>query len=104
MRSALPPYTVVIDAVPTGRAEVANVAAWVVALTGAVPSVMVPALKVTVPLTAMPAGGTTVAVRVTELPRVEGLGDEASVTLVDAWLTVSVTAAEVLPVSLALPA
>jgi hypothetical protein len=104
MRSALPPYTAVIDAVPTEIEEVANIAASVVALTAAVPSVVVPALKVTVPLTAVPAGGTTFAVKVTELPRVEGLGEEASVILVAALLTVSVSAAEVLPVSPALPA
>ena len=67
MRSALPPYTAVIDVVPTGRAEVVNVAASVV-LTATAPSVVVPPLKVTVPLTAVPDAGTTVAVKVTGRP------------------------------------
>jgi len=68
LRSALPPYTAVIDVVPTGRAEVVNVAASVVVLTATAPSVVVPPLKVTVPLTAVPDDGTTVAVKITGLP------------------------------------
>jgi len=68
LKSALPPYTAVINVVPTGMAVVANVAVWVVVLIAAVPSVVVPFLKVTVPLTDVANAGTTVAVKITGLP------------------------------------
>ena len=73
---------------------------------GAVPSTVVPSLKVTVPVT-VPAPGATglmVAVSVTDWPNTEGFADDESVLVVDAAFTVSVTAVEVLVAKLPLAA
>ena len=62
-----------------------------------VPRVAVPSLNVTVPLTAMPEGGVTVAVKVMADPCVAGLSEETTAVLVAALFTVSVITGEVLP-------
>ena len=103
-RLGLPPYVAVIEPVPTAKAEVANVALWVEASTVRVPSVTVPFLNVTVPLTDPPDAGITVAVKVTDPPWVEGLRDDARAVVEAALFTVSFSAAEVLPASSPLPA
>ena len=58
-----------------------------------VPSVVVPSLNVTVPVA---ADGVMVAVNVTEEPNPDGFGDDATVVVELALLTVWVKAAEVL--------
>src|SRR5262245_17152039 len=73
--------------------------------TGAVPRTTLPSLKVTVP-TGTPAPGArteTVAVKVTAWPMTDGLSDDARATDVDAGLTVSARAAELLFAKPAVP-
>jgi hypothetical protein len=65
-----------------------------------VPSVVLPSLKVTVPVA---AEGETVAVNVTDDPYVDGFADEASVSVVLALFTVWVRVEEVLVLSFASP-
>jgi len=104
LRFVLPLYTAVMECVPTLKVDVANVALKVDVLTFMVASVAVPFLNVTVPLTDTPDGGTTVAVKVTDLLRVEGLSEETRAVVVAALFTVSVSTAELLAASLLLPA
>jgi hypothetical protein len=59
-----------------------------------VPNVLLPSLNVTVPVA---DEGVTVAVKVTEVPNVEGFLDEATVVVEVALLTVWVSAEDVLP-------
>ena len=62
-----------------------------------IPNVVVPSAKVTLPV-GIPAPGATavtVAVNVTSWPALEGLADDITVVLVDAWLTVWVAVDEV---------
>ena len=56
----------------------------------------------TVPVRVPEPGATalTVAVKVTDWPKTEGLAEEATVVLLPAWLTLWVTVAEVLAVKL----
>src|SRR2546425_944240 len=80
----------VIAWLPTLRAEVVSVA--VPLLGGAVPSGLVPSLKVTVPV-GMPAPGATaptLAVNVTAWPSTDGLAEDTTVVVVAAWLTICV--------------
>jgi hypothetical protein len=65
-----------------------------------VPSVVLPSLKVTVPVAAL---GVTVAVNVTEDPNVEGLLDEVTAVELDAWFTVWVKPDDVLPANILSP-
>jgi hypothetical protein len=71
----------------------------------AVPTVAAPSRNVTVPLGVPAPGATaaTVAVKVTDWPKTEGLVDEVSVVAVAALLTVWVMAAEVLLLKFASP-
>src|SRR5262245_60640057 len=66
--------------------------------TGALPSIVAPSKKVTVPVGVPAPGATadTVAVKVTAWPGAAGLTDDVRATAVEAGLTVSVTTAEVL--------
>lgn len=59
-------------------------------------------MKVTVLLGVPPYAPRTVAVNVTAVPLVEGLGVEVSVVVVDALLTIWVIAGDVLPLKFAL--
>jgi hypothetical protein len=59
-----------------------------------VPSAVLPSLNVTVPGA---AEGDSVAVNFTDVPKVDGFLDEASVTVVLALFTVCVSTDEVLP-------
>src|SRR5262245_39976608 len=74
--------------------------------TATVPRITSPSVKVTVPVGVPAPGATaaTVAVKVTAGPVAAGLTDDPSVTVVAAGLTVTATAAEVLPVKPAVPA
>jgi len=89
----------VIECVPVASVEVVNVATPLTKVPE--PSVVVPSMKVTEPVGVGPPvdGGTgwMVAVKVTVCPRLAGFGDPVSVIVVLAWLTVCVTAFEVLP-------
>jgi hypothetical protein len=64
---------------------------------------VVPSLKVTVLLGVPPYAPRMVAVNVTAFPLVDGLGVEVSVVVVDARLTVSDIAADVLPLKFGFP-
>lgn len=93
-----PPYTAVIECEATESKEVLKVATPE-PFSGPVPNVFVPSLKVTVPVgvPVLPVElSVTVAVNVTELLNTEGFCDELTVVLVLAWLTVCVTALELL--------
>ena len=71
-----------------------------------VPSVVVPSLNVTLPV-AVPVPGLvteTAAVKVTDWPATEGLGEAVNAVVVDAAFTVSVTADELLAAKLPLAA
>jgi hypothetical protein len=89
---------------PTERDEVANVA--LPELKVAVPRVAAPSRNVTVPVGVPVAGGTalTVAVKVTDWPKMDGLSDEVTVVEVPALFTVWVMAAEVLLLKFVSPA
>ena len=72
--------------------------AWPEPSSAAVPSVVEPSLKVTLPV-GIPAPGAvavTVAVKVIDWPETEGLADEATELVVADWLTVCVSVEEVL--------
>ncbi len=59
--------------------------------------VVLPSLKATLPEASGPDAGVTVALKVTVVPAVEGLSDELTLVEVDAAVTFSEMAAEVLP-------
>jgi hypothetical protein len=87
-----------IECDPAASVEVAKLAPP--PLSVPVPSVVLPSLKVTVPVA---AEGETVAVKVTEEPNVDGFAEEASATVVLALFTVWVRVDEVLVLSFASP-
>jgi len=89
---------------PRLRADVENVA-WPEAFKVLVLSDLVPSLKVTLPVaTAVPGAlATTVAVKVTDWLRFDGLREEVTDVLVASLFTVWVNAEEVLVLKLALP-
>lgn len=80
--------------VPVASVEVVYFAAP--ALTGTVFSVVVPSLKVTVPVELPLNGGLIVAVKVTAVPCGAGFGEDWTVVVVFALFTTSFTALEVL--------
>jgi hypothetical protein len=103
-RLAFPEYTAVIECVSAPfKVDVLNVALPVELLTSALPSTVPKFLNVTVPFTNPPKAGTTVAVKVTNFPKFEGFGDDASVTLVPALFMTFINTPEVLGPSLTLP-
>ena len=93
----MPPYVAVIECEPAVKVVVLKVARPLLSVP--VPRVVLPSLKVTVPVA---AEGATVAVNVTDVPAVDGFADEASATE-DACLTVWVNVDEVLLLSLVSP-
>ena len=92
----LPPYTAVIGCAPLDRFEIVKVARP--ALSEPLPSVLLPSLKVSVPVgVAVPGAlAATVAVKVTELLCAEGLREEVTVVVVVSLFTVWVRTGEVL--------
>src|SRR5437867_2951274 len=84
-----------IEWLPTVRAVVANVAVPLVSV--AVPSVLLPSRKVRVPVGVPAPGATaaTVAVKVTDWPRPDGLSEEVTAVVLLAWLIVCVKVADV---------
>ena len=69
------------------------------------PSLVEPSMKVTVPV-GVPLPGAvavTVAVKVTDWPKTDGLAEEVTTVLVPSWLTVWVRAADVLMAKVELP-
>jgi hypothetical protein len=98
-------YTALIGREPTGNADVVNVAIPD-AFTAPVPIVVVPSLKVTVPV-GVPAPGAltvTVAVNVTDWFKRDGLTDELSAVVVFALLTTWDSPTDTLPLKFASPA
>jgi hypothetical protein len=94
--SALPEYTAVIECAPWVSADV-EIVAFPLA-SEAVPTVAAPFLNVTDPV-GVPLPGatvTTVIVKVTDLPSVDGFSEEVRVVELAALLTVCVSAEEVL--------
>jgi len=92
----LPEYTAVIECAPWASADVAIVAFPLASV--AVPTIVAPFFNVTVPF-GVPLPGatvTTVIVKVTDLPSVDGFSEEVSLVELAALLTVSVRTAEVL--------
>lgn len=89
-----------MECVPTVRVEVLNVALPLLRVP--VPNVVEPFLKVTVPV-GVPPLEVTVAVKVTDLPEVDGLREEVSEVELLALLTVWVSTGEVLPAKSVLP-
>ena len=87
-----------IECDPAASVEMLNVAFPLLIVP--VSSVVLPSLKVTVPVA---AEGETVAVKVTEEPNVDGFADEASVTVVLVLFTVCVSADDVLLLRLVFP-
>jgi hypothetical protein len=92
----------VIEWLPPVNAEVAYVAVPPL-FSVPVPSVVVPSMKVTVP-PGVPALEVTVAVKVTEAPKVDGFSEEARDVVVGPGLTVWESAGEVLPLKFVEPA
>src|SRR5438132_8996427 len=85
-----PPYTAVIECDPTESAAVVNVATPPESVP--VPSVVAPSLKVTVPVAVPEPGATalTVAVSVMDSPEIDGVCEEFTAVVVEAWLTATV--------------
>jgi hypothetical protein len=75
----VPSYVAVTVVVPAGKTDVIRLPLPPASLT--VPSVVVPALNVTVPI-ATTVGDLTVAVNFTFRPTVDGFGEEATVVVV----------------------
>ena len=69
----------------------------------ATPICVLPCTKVTVPVAMGPEAEVTFAVKVTDLPNVEGFGEVVTMVVVLSWFTVCVPVAEVLPKSSMLP-
>ncbi len=99
----LAPYTAVMEWLPTLRVEVEKVATPEDKVP--VPSVVVPSLKVTVPVgTAVPGAlATTVAVKVTDWPGFDGLSEEVTELVVESLFTVWVSVDDTLVLKLELP-
>jgi hypothetical protein len=91
-----PAYTTLIESLPTARAEVVKVA-WPPESVP-VPRVATPFLKVTAPVGVPEPGAPalTVAVKVTDWPKTEGLAEDDTVVTLESTVTVWLTAAEVL--------
>jgi hypothetical protein len=94
LNDPLTPYTAVIDATPAGN--FLGVKPATPPLSSAVPIVAVPFLKVTDPVGVPLNSGVTVAVKVTDCPKVEGFSDETTDVVVLALLTVWDSAFDVL--------
>ena len=97
-----------MEFVPTGSEDKFNVAPPV-AVSGAVPRLVDPSRKVTVPVGTLPDWDATTAVRVTLCPGVSWLPEAVSVVVVGATpacaaVTVTLTAVEAEPPSLLSPA
>jgi hypothetical protein len=84
-----PLYTAVTEWLATDKTEVMNVA-WSLLLRVPVPSMVVPSLKVTVPVGVPAPGDTalTLAVKVSDCPKTDELPDDFIVIALEAWLTV----------------
>jgi len=91
----------VIDSVPDGSAAVVSTATLL--LRDAVPRLVLPLLKVTVPVAVPPNCPETVAVKVTDCAVTEGLGDEVKVVDEVALPTNWLAAVDVLPAKFASP-
>jgi hypothetical protein len=92
--------------VPTANAPVENVAVnGAVAERAPLPITAVPSRKLTVPVGVPEPGATTatVAVKVTDWPKTDGLTDDVRPVVVLALLTTCDTTALVLPLKLVLP-
>ena len=88
---------------PAVSDEVAKVATPEV-LRVPVPSVVVPSLKVTMPVgVPVPPLAVTVAVNVTDWPKAAGFCEDVSVTLLPLWLTAWLSAVEVEPAKFGSP-
>src|ERR1700683_1825264 len=99
VKSLSPPYTTVIECVPTEREEMLKLATPE-PFSVAVPSTVVPSSKVTVPVGVPEPGAlaVTVVVNVTDWPKSDGFVDELTLVLVPSSPTVWLTAGDVLPV------
>jgi hypothetical protein len=80
----VPLYVAVTSSLPTGKVLVVSFAFFPVSVI--VPSAWPPLVKVTVPVTDVVVL-VTVAVNVTDWPSLEGLSEEVTVVVVEAWLT-----------------
>jgi hypothetical protein len=98
--SALPGYRAVIVRTPGCNATVLRLAAPPVRST--VPSLAVRVVKMTLP-GGDPVVEVTVAVKVTDCPKMEGFKEEVSATLLEIGITTWLTAADVLPATLTFP-
>jgi hypothetical protein len=92
-----PGYEAVIEWGPRASVEVVKVACRD-EFSVPVPMIVLPSLNVTVPVGVPPPGGTvaTVAVNVTDCPKLDGLEDELTDVIELDWFTICVTALDVL--------
>jgi len=101
-KSVVAPYVAVIECVPTARALVEKVA--LPPLKVPVPIVVPPFVKVTVPAGVPEVKDFTVAVKVTVVPCVDGLSEDAKVVVVFAASTTCDTFPEALTAKSLAPA
>jgi len=103
IKSASPPYTAVMEGVPTARAEVEKMA--MPPVSSAVPSVVAPSMNVTEPVGVPVLGSraSTWAVKVRLWPKTPGFADEMRVVFVLDWPTTWFSAGEVVAVKSASP-
>src|SRR5271169_6059401 len=97
VKSLSPPYTTVIECVPTDKVEVLNVATPE-PFSVAVPRTLVPSSKVTVPVGVPEPGAlaVTVVVKVIDSPKADGFTEDDTDVLLASSLTVWLTADDVL--------
>jgi hypothetical protein len=101
VKEVLPLYVAAMVCVPSASIESVNSALSPLTLT--VPRVFVPSRKVTVPVTVPPNSGTTVAVKVTACPKVDGFNEELNDVVLSALATTWTTALDVLAAKFASP-
>jgi hypothetical protein len=97
---ASPLYTAVIEWAPTARLDAVKPA--VLPERAALPKSVLPSLNVTIPV--VTPDEVTSAVKVTAWPATEGFSEELTVVEVDAFVTVCITASELLRWKPTLPA
>ena len=91
----LPPYAAVIERLPPASNEVVNVATPFTS-TVPVPSVAAPSINVTVPSGIRKLVSLTVAVKVTDCPKVDGFNEDSTVVVVGPGFITCASVVEVL--------
>lgn len=101
VKFALPAYTTVIVWLPLESVVRASVAFPLPK--DLVPRLVAPSMNVTFPVGVPEIAGVTVAVKVTEVPKVDGFNEDVTAVVLPAGFTVCVNTADVLPMKFEFP-